>query len=115
KLQNDSASPGNNKLYGTDGSGVKGWYDQPAGGGASEASRADMQAASASAVYASPRRMIDAPSAAKVWLLYQVGGGVILESENINSVTYNSTGYYTISFSVAFQNSRFPCFGGVIM
>lgn len=33
KLSGDSASPGNTKLYGTDGSGVKGWYDQPAGGG----------------------------------------------------------------------------------
>jgi len=29
KLSGDSASPGNAKLYGTDGSGVKGWYDQP--------------------------------------------------------------------------------------
>lgn len=30
KLSGDSATPGNSKLYGTDGSGVKGWYDQPA-------------------------------------------------------------------------------------
>jgi hypothetical protein len=28
-LVNDSASPGNNRLYGTNGSGVKGWYAQP--------------------------------------------------------------------------------------
>lgn len=34
-LVNDEASPGNDKLYGTNGSGVKGWYDQPAGGGSS--------------------------------------------------------------------------------
>jgi hypothetical protein len=33
KLSGDSASPGNSKLYGTDVSGVKGWYDQPSGGG----------------------------------------------------------------------------------
>ncbi|UOF76762.1 hypothetical protein [Caudoviricetes sp.] len=32
KLSGDSASPGNTKLYGTNGSGTKGWYDQPAGG-----------------------------------------------------------------------------------
>jgi hypothetical protein len=32
KLVNDSSSPGATKLYGTNGSGVKGWYDQPAGG-----------------------------------------------------------------------------------
>jgi hypothetical protein len=31
KLTGDSASPGNNKVYGTNGSGAKGWYD--AGGG----------------------------------------------------------------------------------
>jgi len=30
-LVNDAASPGNSKLYGTDGAGVKGWFDQPAG------------------------------------------------------------------------------------
>lgn len=29
---NDSASPGNSKLYGTNSSGVKGWYDQPSAG-----------------------------------------------------------------------------------
>lgn len=34
-LTNDSASPGNSKLYGTNGAGVKGWYDQPTGGGGS--------------------------------------------------------------------------------
>lgn len=33
KLDGDSAAPGNSKLYGTNGSGVKGWYDQPSGGG----------------------------------------------------------------------------------
>lgn len=33
KLDGDATAPGNSKLYGTDGSGVKGWYDQPGGGG----------------------------------------------------------------------------------
>lgn len=33
QLANDSASPGNNKVYGTDGSGVKGWKNDPSGGG----------------------------------------------------------------------------------
>lgn len=31
-LVNDSATPGNDMLYGTNGSGVKGWYAQPASG-----------------------------------------------------------------------------------
>jgi hypothetical protein len=33
QLVGDTASPGNTKLYGTDGSGNRGWYDQPSGGG----------------------------------------------------------------------------------
>lgn len=32
QLSGDSASPGNLKLYGTNGSGAKGWYAQPTGG-----------------------------------------------------------------------------------
>lgn len=31
KLSGDAAAPGNSKFYGTDGSGVKGWYDPPSG------------------------------------------------------------------------------------
>ena len=31
KLVNDDATPGNNKIYGTNGSGVKGWFDSPSG------------------------------------------------------------------------------------
>lgn len=31
KLEGDETSPGNNQVYGTDGSGVKGWKDDPAG------------------------------------------------------------------------------------
>lgn len=40
KLSGDSASPGNTMLYGTNGSGVKGWYAQPSGssGGANAVS-----------------------------------------------------------------------------
>jgi hypothetical protein len=33
RLSGDAASPGNNKVYGTDGSGVKGWKSDPGGGG----------------------------------------------------------------------------------
>ena len=35
QLVNDSASPGNSKYYGTDGSGTKGWFTLPGGGGSS--------------------------------------------------------------------------------
>lgn len=34
KLDGDAATPGNNKVYGTDGSGVKGWKVDPSGGAA---------------------------------------------------------------------------------
>jgi uncharacterized protein with putative carbohydrate binding module/uncharacterized protein DUF5907 len=33
RLSGDSSAPGNNQVYGTDGSGVKGWKADPAGGG----------------------------------------------------------------------------------
>jgi hypothetical protein len=36
QLSGDSASPGNNKVYGTNGSGVKGWKDDPAGSGGTD-------------------------------------------------------------------------------
>lgn len=36
KLSGDAASPGNNKVYGTDASGIKGWKNDPAGGGGRE-------------------------------------------------------------------------------
>jgi hypothetical protein len=35
-LDGDSSVPGNNKVYGTDSSGNKGWYNAPSGGGGSE-------------------------------------------------------------------------------
>lgn len=37
QLKNDQASPGANKVYGTDASGVKGWKNDPAGGSGSPA------------------------------------------------------------------------------
>lgn len=42
KLSGDAASPGNNKVYGTDASGVKGWKDDPAGGGVADGDKGDI-------------------------------------------------------------------------
>src|SRR3954470_23249017 len=42
KLVGDSASPGNSMLYGTNGSGTKGWYAQPVGGGTTLAGLTDV-------------------------------------------------------------------------
>jgi hypothetical protein len=42
RLSGDSTSPGNTKLYGTNASGAKGWYDQPSGGGVSDGDKGDI-------------------------------------------------------------------------
>lgn len=51
KLSGDTGTPGNSKLYGTDSSGVKGWYNQPAGGGGSNPYNADLIVASSGGDY----------------------------------------------------------------
>lgn len=42
QLSGDSASPGNTMLYGTNGSGTKGWYAQPAGGSSPLTTKGDV-------------------------------------------------------------------------
>ena len=66
KLSGDSSSPGNSKLYGTNGSGTKGWYDQPTSG--SETYTAGETLAANDLVYVSASGTImkaDANTAAK--------------------------------------------------
>jgi hypothetical protein len=53
KLSGDSATPGNSKLYGTDGSGTKGWYDQPSGGGSSSGVTGAVQFSGGSGAFSS--------------------------------------------------------------
>lgn len=43
KLSGDSATPGNSKYYGTDGTGTKGFFTLPGGGGSSAGSSGDVQ------------------------------------------------------------------------
>jgi hypothetical protein len=50
QLSGDTASPGNSYLYGTNSSGTKGWYAQPAGSGGSASSVALAAAAASSVV-----------------------------------------------------------------
>jgi len=50
KLSGDSATPGNTKLYGTNGSGTKGWYDQPSGGTLADGDYGDITVSGAGTV-----------------------------------------------------------------
>ena len=54
QLVGDADAPGNDKVYGTDGTGTKGWKDDPAGGAADDGNVLGGDAPSASAVAAHP-------------------------------------------------------------
>lgn len=78
ELVNDATSPGNNKLYGTNGAGVKGWYDQPAGGGASTDNYYDAGSGGLTDFYVLGTTGITATtSAAGVYAITVPAGGVL--------------------------------------
>jgi hypothetical protein len=53
RLVNDSATPGNSKYYGTDGSGTKGFFDLPSGGGSSSGVSGSVQFSGGSGTFSS--------------------------------------------------------------
>lgn len=66
QLVNDQVSPGNNKVYGTDGSGTKGWKNDPSGGGGGNVS-----------VYTvSTNTVIPTPTSSVVYLVDTTSGNV---------------------------------------
>ena len=48
---------------------------------------------------------------AKAWILYNGSTQTIVNSFNVSSVTYNSTGLYTINFTTAMPNANY-CVSG---
>jgi hypothetical protein len=83
KLSGDSSSPGNDKYYGTNGSGTKGWYDLPTGGG-------------------------DDPGLARGWVKFSAAGSLsVLDSHNVDSVTDNGTGDFTVNWDTDFASSNY--------
>jgi hypothetical protein len=49
---------------------------------------------------------------AKAWLRYNGATQTINGSFNVSSVTYNSTGNYTVNFTTAMPNSNYAAFAG---
>jgi hypothetical protein len=48
---------------------------------------------------------------AKAWVRYNGSAQTVTSSYNVSSVTYNSTGRYTINFTNAFANSNYTMAG----
>lgn len=71
-----------------------------------EASQADMEAATASTTYVSPRRVISSPYAAKAWCKWGTTT-TIDASQGVSSITDNGTGDWTLNWSTAFSSANY--------
>jgi hypothetical protein len=75
------------------------------------ASQADQEAGTSTTVYTNPGVQQYHPSAAKAWVVFDGTTGSILDSYNVTSVTRNSTGDYTINFTVNFSSANYVTLG----
>lgn len=73
----------------------------------SEASQADMESATSSTVYVSPRRVISSPYAAKAWVVFAGSTGTVITSFGVSSVTRSATGKYLVNFSTNFSSANY--------
>jgi len=71
-----------------------------------EASQAEMEAASSSTVFVSPRRVKDSPFAAKAWVKWGITS-TIDASAGVSSITDNGTGDWTVNWSTAFSSANY--------
>lgn len=71
-----------------------------------EASQADMEAASSSTTFVSPRRVVASPFACKVWCKWGVTT-TIDASAGVSSITDNGVGDWTVNYSTSFSSVNY--------
>lgn len=83
-----------------------GTWATPAGGGGTEATQAEMEAATGSTQMVTPRRVKNSPFAAKAWVKWGVTT-TIDASQGVSSITDNGTGDWTVNWSTAFSSANY--------
>lgn len=76
-------------------------------GNTAAATQAEMEAATSTTVMVTPRRTQYHPGVAKAWVSFAGSNGAINASSNVASVTRNSSGNYTITFTTAFSSANY--------
>lgn len=80
----------------------------------STASQAQMEAASASNVAVTPAVTQNHPGVAKGWVAFQMDG-TIVSSHNVDSITDNGTGDFTINWDTDFSSANYSVSGSLLM
>lgn len=83
-----------------------GTWATPAGGGGTEATQAEMEAATGSTQMVTPRRVVSSPFSAKAWVKWGVTT-TIDASAGVSSITDNGTGDWTVNWSTAFSSANY--------
>lgn len=83
-----------------------GTWATPSGGGGTEATQSEMEAATNTVAMVTPRRMKDSPFAAKAWVKWGVTS-TIDASAGVSSITDNGSGDWTVNWSTAFSSANY--------
>ncbi len=76
-------------------------------GNTAAATQAQMEAASSTTVMVTPGRTVFHPGVAKAWVNFTGSNGAVNASQNVTSVTRNSSGNYTVTFTTAFSSGSY--------